>query len=103
MVDVVFVAVGSPALWHHLPGGKFAGFRAVLSIEGAEHIVVGAILFDRKTTWLIFWIPEGAVLLLPKRSGKKTKRNANRRIRDNSGAAVDAHRTILGQRAIALG
>ena len=103
MVDVVFVAVGSPPLWHHLPGGKFAGFRAVLSIEGAEHIVVGAILFDKKDDVADFLDTGGSSLLLPKRKREENEEKCKQENTGQSGAAVDAHRTILGQRAIALG
>jgi hypothetical protein len=75
MVDVVFVAVGSPPLLHHLPSGELAGFRAVLSVEGAEHIVVGAVLFDQKDDVADFLDTGRGSLLLPERKRDRGKEN----------------------------
>src|ERR1035441_207776 len=75
MVDVVFVAVGRPALWPHLPRRKRAGFRTVFGVEGAKHIVVAAVLLNKEDDVIDFLDAHGRAWSLPQHRGDEHSPN----------------------------
>src|ERR1035441_1448520 len=97
MVDVVFVAVGRPALWPHLPRRKRAGFRAVFGVEGAKHIVEAAVLLNKEDDVIDFLDAHGSSWSLPQHRGDEHSPNwEQEKMKGKSRPSVNPHGTHPG-------